>query len=182
MRGGSVAKRYATALIRVAQETGKLEAIQKELEAVNLAMVDNPELKGILESPIVKPSQKTLLWGQIQNRLKMTPYLDHLLQILIDQKRVGLLPLIGLLYRDMADEWMGQVRVKVKTAVALGAHQNKLQALLEKSLGKKVLLEVQTDPSLLAGFVIQIQDKVFDATLKRDLERLQESIEKQAVA
>ena len=182
MKGGSVAKRYATALIGVAQEQGKIDEIYQALASLTEQIRKFSDLKTALESPLVKPSQKKAFWKELQAKLSLDPILNNLVQILIDQKRVSLLPLITLIYRDMADEILGRMRVQIKTAASLGSSEEKLKSLLEKSLGCKVILEIKLDPSLLAGLIVQMKDQVFDASLKNDLKKLQESIEKKAVA
>jgi F-type H+-transporting ATPase subunit delta len=182
MREASVAKRYAHALIGAAQESGKLTEFHGELERVVQAVRDNRDLKAALESPVLPPSQKKALFDGIQEKLKLVPAVANLVRILIDQERVDILPMIGLLFRDMADEALGQVRVQVKAAAALGDEAKALQKILEKALGKKVILQVTVVPELLGGLFVRVKDYVFDGSLKRELERIKASVVEKAVA
>lgn len=182
MRGGSIAKRYATALLRVTKDSGDLNQVSDELDRINQEIQGHPNLKTALESPVVVPSKKQAILAKLQEKLGLSPEVFNLVKILIDQDRMITLPMLVLVFRDMADEELGQVRVKVKVAVDLGPEEVKLKGVLEKALGKKVLLETSLDPGLLGGLWVQVGDRVFDATLKRDLERIKENIAKQAVA
>lgn len=182
MRSGSVAKRYALALIQVAQEDGKVDAYQKELEQLQELMRDNRELQTILRSPVVKPAAKKRIFQEMGAKVGLSPAVKHLIFVLIDQDRVLDLPLVTLIYRDMTDEILGQVRVLVTAAVPLGPQGDKLKGILEKRLKMKVLLDVKTDPEILGGLVVQIRDQVFDGSLMRELEKVKASIQKRAVA
>jgi F-type H+-transporting ATPase subunit delta len=182
MKYGSIAKRYATALVRVAQEKGKVEEVYEELSLLQKQFSENPKLRLVMGSPVVKPSKKKVLFQALLPKFSLSPMIGNLVNLLIDQERIPLLPILVLLYRDMADELLGRVRVNVTAAASLGASEAKLKSILEKSLRKQVLLEVKVDPEILGGLVVQVNDRVFDASLKRDLQRIQEAIGQQAVA
>lgn len=182
MRTGSIAKRYATALLQVAQEDKKIQAYLEELTRVQQVLADHPQLRNLLGSPVVKSEQKKAIFRDLQGKLSLSPAVTHLLFILVDQDRLGDLPLVILIYRDRADEISGQLRVEVTAAAALGAQREKLQAILEKHFKKKMLMEVKVDPEILGGLIVRMQDNIFDGSLRRELERVKEAIEKQAVA
>jgi len=182
MRGGSVAKRYATALIRVAQDTNNLDGIQRDLDRLAMVVSQNKDLKEVMESPVLAPIQKKAIFKSLQEKLNLGESVRNLSLILIDQDRMDVLPLLGRLFQDMADEALGQVRVTAKVASELGSQEATLKATLEKALGLRVILEVSVNPKLLGGMAIQVGDKVFDGSLKRELEEIKESIVKKAVA
>jgi F-type H+-transporting ATPase subunit delta len=182
MKGGSVTKRYAIALIRVAQERGRLHQVQKDLEGLAAVVAENPSLKEVLESPVMAPSKKKAVFAALREKLGLGDEVNNLMRILIDQERVDNLSLLSLLFRDLCDEVQGQVRVRVQTAVALGEEAGRLQEVLEKTLGKKVLLKVEEAPRLIGGMVIQVGDKIFDGSLKKELEDIKETIVRKAVA
>jgi len=182
MRGGSIAKRYATALLSVARGSENLESVQRDLACITQTITGFPKLQEAFDSPVIEPSKKKALFAKLQEKLKLDSAVVNLIRILIDQNRMPILPILATLYRDMTDQALGQVRVQVRVAAPLGSDEEKLQKILEKSLGKKVLLESQVDPSILGGLKVQVQDQVFDATLKNDLEKIKEAIIDRAVA
>lgn len=182
MKQGSVAKRYASALVGLAQEQNKVDETYQELARVEAEFTQNPTLRLVMNSPVVKPSEKKALLKALAPQLQLSLAVENLLKLMIDNERLGALPVMVLLYRDQADEWLGRVRVQIKTASALGDHEKKLKGILEKTLRKKVLMEVVIDPTLLGGLVVQVQDQVFDASLLRELQRIKASIAEQAIA
>jgi len=182
MRGGSVAKRYSTALLRVAQDNNHLAAVGKDLDKLTTQVAQNAQLKEALESPVVAPSKKKGIFLALQDRLKLGLEVKNLMLVLIDRERVDILHLLNLIFRDMADEALGQVRVHVRVAASLGKQEAVLLEVLEKALGLKVLLEVIEDPGIIGGLVVQVGDKIFDGSLKKELEGIKKSIVQKAVA
>lgn len=183
MKGGPVAKRYATALLSVVQEQGSLAKAGEDLSGFAQLVAGNKELRQALGSPVLAPSKKIAIFDQLGQELKLETAVANVLKLMIERDRFDALPLMSLLFRDLADEALGQVRVEVKVAAALSPEQEaKLQDILAKALGAKILLETTTDASLLGGLYVKVNDKVFDASLKHELEVLKQSIVQRAVA
>ncbi|MCE9624189.1 MAG: F0F1 ATP synthase subunit delta [Deltaproteobacteria bacterium] len=182
MRQGSIAKRYASALLQVAQDQGKVDEYQQELQLLVQTFVANPGLQTAMTSPVVPPSKKMAIFTALAPKLGISVSVRNLIHILVDQERISELGLIDLIYRDLSDELKGRVRVQVTSAVALGANEAKLKAVLESSLKQEVQIEAKVDPEILGGLVVRVQDRIFNASLKGELERLKESLTAEAVA
>ncbi|HKY63881.1 MAG TPA: ATP synthase F1 subunit delta [bacterium] len=182
MKQGSAAKRYASALLQVAQEQGKVADFDRELQGLAATFRQNSALSTTLSSPVVPPSKKKAIGDALLAKLGVSSNLRNLIHILIDNERVSEIPLLALIYRDMADELEGRVRVQVISAAPLAENEAKLQSILEKTLKQQVILETKVDPQVLGGLVVRVQDRVFDASLKGELERWKESLSAEAVA
>lgn len=104
MRQGSIAKRYATALLQVAQGQGKIDEFQGQLEAIARAFSENPALQTAMASPVVPPSKKKAIFSALAPKLGINPTVGNLIHVLIDNERIPELPLLVLLFRDLADE------------------------------------------------------------------------------
>lgn len=182
LKQGSIAKRYSNALVGVAQEEKRIDEVYQELVRVDAEFRQNPTLNQVMNSPVVRPTQKKDILKALAPRLQLSPIVENLLMLMIDNDRLDALQVLVLIYRDQADEVLGRVRVQVKTATPLGAHEQRLKSVLEKTLKKQIIMEVVVDPQILGGLVVRVQDQVFDASLQRELEKLRELISEQAVA
>jgi F-type H+-transporting ATPase subunit delta len=86
---------------------------------------------------------------------------------------------ITTLYRELADEAAGRARVRLITAHDLSKQKLKeLTTGLQDLVGKQVIMEVETDASLIGGVVARIGGMVYDGSVKTQLERLKETLAK----
>ena len=75
----------------------------------------------------------------------------------------------------MADE--GQIQVDVRTAYELsGPETTKLSKVLQAHLGRKPEMAVTIDPELIGGVYIRAGDRVIDASVRGQIERLAKNL------
>src|SRR5262249_54396325 len=95
------------------------------------------------------------------------------LRVLNRHGRLGLLPSI---YREARLDWErrhNRRAVMVRTAQPLDdSQQDALRARLETLLGATPVLQVEVDPSLIGGLIVQAGDEVFDVSIRNQLETL----------
>ncbi|MFO0002631.1 MAG: ATP synthase F1 subunit delta [bacterium] len=109
--------------------------------------------------------------------LGLHPHVASFLRLLLDKDRFAALADIAREYRALADAEAGRVRATVTTAAELTpATRDAVANALVRSTGKKVVLETRVDPALLGGLVAQVGGRVYDASLRTRLERLQLSL------
>ena len=79
-------------------------------------------------------------------------------------------------FEDQYYESKGIVRGRLilpsEPDAAARALEDKLKALIESSTGKTLLLVTEVDESLIGGFVLEVEDKLLDASVSRQLERI----------
>jgi len=182
VKSGSVAKRYAAALLQVAKSENKVSDYLSELERVVAMERDSRELQSFLASPVVKSGAKKAFFKAVAEKLQLSPMMLNFIYVLLDHDHGDDLGLVYFLYRDMADEILGQIRVAVTSAAPLGAQEEKLKSLLAARFKQKILIVTKVDPEVLGGLTIQVKDLVFDGSLRRELERVKAAIVLKAVA
>jgi F-type H+-transporting ATPase subunit delta len=95
------------------------------------------------------------------------------LRLLVDKKRIDILNDIVVGYCQLMDEALKKIRVNVKTAFALSDElKSFISSSLEKSMGKKVDMTVEEDPTLLGGLVIGVGDTLYDGSIKNQLNNM----------
>jgi F-type H+-transporting ATPase subunit delta len=66
---------------------------------------------------------------------------------------------------------------KVTTAQELTeANTQEIKSLIEKGTGKTVILDSKVDPSLIGGLVVQIEDKLYDASISGKLRKAKQEL------
>ncbi len=175
----AIAKRYAKALIELAAEEGAVEKFQDELQLFASVLDACPEGSALFFSPALSGVEKKGLLKEMIGRLSISGTVNNLLFLLQEKNRLDQLQSIIAAYRSFADQLSGTLRGTVTSALPLDEGQVKeIRDVLEKSTGKKVLLQVDYDPSLIGGVVTKIGDKIFDGSIKTQLDRIQDILQK----
>lgn len=174
----STAKRYAKALLALAQEAGRGEAAAQELGEVLSLLDAHPELRDSLLRPWVKGLDRRAVAQELAERIGCSTLVKDFIGLLAERGRMDHLGEIGQAYRQLVDEAAGRVRARVRTAVPLDEPERRqLAEHLSRAAGKTAIVEdVMVDPTLLGGFVAQIGSLVFDGSLDGQLARLRERL------
>jgi F-type H+-transporting ATPase subunit delta len=172
-----VARRYATALLELGSETGQLDAIVEDLGRAAGAYEASHDLRNACENPLVAHAAKKAVIAEVGERLDVGPLAKNTLLLLIDRRRIKTLPYVAKYLREMSDTKKGLLRAEVTTATPLSdAYYEKLKAQLEKMTGKKVVLDKKQDPTIIAGVVTRIGDRMFDGSLKMRLSSMKDAL------
>ena len=180
MQEGTVGRRYARALT-LAMEGASQDALAKvEDELSSLAALldrrtGNAEFRQAMLNPGFSADQRTKVLDAIADAHKLEPITRTFLRLLVEKDRIPQLPSIARAFRAEVDDKVGRVRATILTAQALSSSAlADIVRGLEKRTGKKVVPDVEIDPSVIAGVQARIGGLVFDATVRAQLDRLRQ--------
>ena len=174
---GSIAKRYAKALIELAQEEGLIEEFGEELGSIATVLEEVPELFNSLRNPAVPKEKRREIMEAVVDQAKPHRMVRNFLLLVLDRGRIECLPGMALTYRELADEIEGKIRAKVVSARGLDPSQmNGIRDVLQDKTGKTVVLETGMEPGLIAGLVAQVGNYLFDFSIKNQLQRVQKEL------
>jgi F-type H+-transporting ATPase subunit delta len=175
----AIARRYAKALVQLGSEGSLLDTFRKELVEVDALFNANTELKSAFANPAFTLDQKKTIMKELTVKAANSELVANFLMLLVDKNRVAFLGQIVAAYEKLADEFSGVIRPVIKTAFALDAAQvDGIKSALEKKTGKKVVPQVTVDTALLGGVVTQIDDIVYDNSVKTQLKRIKDILQK----
>lgn len=178
MIGGGLAKRYARALLEAAAEAGALEQVATDLGALG-PHFGAKEVAALFVNPGVPGAKKEAALIALAERAGACPLTVSLLRLLLTRRRMGLLPDIARLFRDLLDERVGWVRGEVTAAIPLPpAALETLAGRLSEATGRRVHLAARVDPAVLGGLVARVGSTVYDASLRTQLRRMREILSK----
>jgi F-type H+-transporting ATPase subunit delta len=173
----AVSSRYARALVDVVTEPGSPigpETALEQLRQVAAMIATSDDLRNALLSPAVAPSRKRAVVAKLVN---VHDKIRNFLYVVIDHRRVHEIPSIVEAFEFLIDEHLGFIRADVSSAKPLDdAQKAALGAQLSKLAGKKAKLKFQTDPALVAGVVARVGSKVYDGSVRGQLERLRTTL------
>ena len=219
MNTGIIATRYATALLKLVEETGSGELVAAQVQVIEKALDEVPDFRRAVDDPAVAAVQKISLF-ETSLKDSMAQELHKFLELLIRNGRIGdvrlvLTTFVTEYYRSrhikrarlvVADPALlssssvsgsdspvagsdspvagsdssvaGSVRGTVIRQTRLpegdsrrpGSLESRLRELIGKETGCELLLETKVDPSLIGGFVFEVEDMILDASVSRQLD------------
>jgi F-type H+-transporting ATPase subunit delta len=176
MADSAVVRRYARALIDVAEKRGLLEQVGKELDGFQAIMKEQPRFARVLRAPVIAPARKRqLLRATMAGRVSDLTL--RFLELLVEKEREEILPEIPDAYRRLAYEIRNIQPVEVTSAVELTAgERGALQDALARRTGKQIDLYERVDPALMGGAIIRIGDTIYDGSVRGQLRRLRKRL------
>ncbi|HVM97424.1 MAG TPA: ATP synthase F1 subunit delta [Candidatus Acidoferrales bacterium] len=168
----SVARRYAKALFALAKDANALEPTGEQLERV-AAVVHDPSVGSVVASPLLTSSKRTEMARMLGRELGLSELLTRFVVVLAEQKRLVELPMIRLNYDRLLDAALNRARAIIRSNSALSPQQQaELISTFTRLTGKQVMAQVVVDPGLLGGVVVEVEGKVYDGSVRNQLDRL----------
>jgi F-type H+-transporting ATPase subunit delta len=176
MSSYNVSSRYAFALIELAEEKNIYDKVIEDIDTVYNTLKGSRELRVMLSSPIISEDKKKEILSAIFGNV-VGEDVSRFLSFIVDKGRINLLEDIAKRILEINDEKKNIVNVTLKSVFELDSTQvDKIKLAFENYTGKNVRFKNVTDDSIIGGFVAQVKDTVFDASVKRQLERLKETL------
>jgi len=173
---GSLSRRYSKAFFELAQEQKQEEAIGQEIEQF-LATYTNSPLPTVLNNPAFGLESRKKILVEVTKSLQLSLVSVDFLSILLERDRLTYLSAIVSCYRRMLNAAKGRVEAKVVGASPLdGAMLERLRATLHVISGKEVVLHEETEPALLGGVLVELEGKIYDGSVRMQLEKMKQRI------
>jgi len=172
---GVVAKRYAQALFDLAGGEKDYIKFHSELKEMNSIIDGASDLKEFFVNPVFEDAEKKNVLIEVLKKTSISPMMQNFLKLLVDKGRIGSLADISECYENLMFSALKMSRVNVRTAFPLNDEiVGKIKGMLEKMTGKSVEMLIEEDPSLIAGMVVKIGDKVYDGSIKSQLNNIRQ--------
>lgn len=170
MQQPRLAGRYAKSLIDLAAEKNLLEVIYSDIQYLRALCKESRDFLNLLRSPVVKADKKIAILKEVLSG-KLNPLSEAFIQLMVRKGRESVLPSITESFIDMYNKLNGIQQVKLTTAVAVGEElaSSITQRLQSDMAFKKIDLESVVDETIIGGFQLEFDGKLFDASVARDL-------------
>lgn len=176
----AIARRYAQALMGLAEREKQIDAVGEGLSALSAGLQASAKSRGFLTNPKLSRGQKAQVFDKLfaDGALKDMPALVKTFVKLLAQKgRVSLLADIQVAYLALADARQGRAHAEITVAKPLSSDQkSEIQKQYERLSGKKLTLTETVDPTLLGGAITKIGSTVRDGSLRNQLRQIRSSI------
>lgn len=178
MSANKLATRYAKSLLDLSIEQGKVEEVCKDMRYISEVAKASKEFTVMLKSPLIYPDKKIKVFNAVLGG-KISELTMAFIKIVTKKHREAYLDSITHAFIRQYNEYRHITPIKLTTAIALGKDQvdRLLQKVKEEAGLDKLEVTTEVDQSLIGGFVLQFDDKLFDASVSRGIDILKSNIQ-----
>jgi len=174
-----IARVYSEALFEVAKERGALDEVHEQLGEIADAVSEDRDLQVFFFSPYFSSSEKRD--GIAKAVSGANEELVNFLELLAEKHRMPALFRIRRRFDELWSIENERLDVTVTSAVELDpAVVKSIGSEIEKKTGKKIELTSEVDDAIIGGIVLQVGNRVLDASISNRLEKLRKEVSQAA--
>lgn len=173
--GQRAAKRYAHALIDLAQDQNSLDQLLEQTQLITYTLKESDDLRRVLNSPVVKNDDKQHIAKAV---FKSADSMLHgLFDLLGDNNRFDHLKWICQSYKHRYNEIHHIQEAHMSSAIELDDSIIKaLKAKIKDITGDDAQVTTEVNEALIGGFVLKLNDLQYDASLSGKLNKIKRSL------
>lgn len=172
-----IAKRYVSSLFSGMTKKADLNAAAKNIVELGGMISNSPELSQFIASPLYSKDVQMATVEALAKKAKFTTPVTNFLKLIVENRRLYVLPTIVAETENFLAEQSGTVPVSIATARKLTAtDQKNIQTQIKAALGKGVIMHSYVDESLIGGLVIQVESTLIDGSIKTKLDKLERQL------
>lgn len=177
MQNPRLASRYAKSLLDLAVEKNSLEDTLKDVQLMDAVCRSNRDFEMMLRSPVIKGSKKTAIINAVFKET-MHPLTRAFIDLMVNKGREANMPEIAVAFIEQYNQLKNIRTVNLTTAAPVSdqVKNNLLGKLGGVMQGSSISLSTKVDPSLIGGFVLETEGKLFDASVKKKLADIRTNI------
>ncbi|MGQ9819599.1 MAG: ATP synthase F1 subunit delta [Candidatus Kapaibacteriales bacterium] len=175
-----ISYRYAKAILETAIESNLEDILFKDFQYVD-KVFSTSQLISMARKPIVPISKKKLIYKEIFTNKISDLSLASIL-FLTDKGRDHLVRSIITQYNKLYYINKGFLPVEIFFAVEVSEDiQNQIIKKIEENTNKKIVPKIIINPNIIGGFILKIDDWVYDASLKNKMNALYNELTKETI-
>lgn len=175
MNESKISVRYSRALFDAAREKNIIDKVNNDMTLI-LEVCKAPEAKEFLDNPVIVPSKKTAIFHTMLEG-KVEPITLSLIDLVVKNGRESFLPGIARDFNTETLRYKGVTEAVLTTAVPVTAEvKNQITGLISDKFNTKVDLKEVVNPDIVGGFVLRVEDKYIDASIKNKLRKIRKEL------
>ncbi len=177
MNESKIVVRYAKALYSLAEEKNALDIIHKDMQLLWQLRNDVPGFDQILENPVLQISVKLDFFKAVFEKA-LHPISIQFSYLAIQNKRAEYITDMARMFCEIYKKKNNYIDVVMTTAVKI---DSKLTESIHNSIkilynASNIVISEKINPEILGGFILDIDDKQYDASVSSNLNKLQQQL------
>ncbi|MDR1593982.1 MAG: F0F1 ATP synthase subunit delta [Prevotellaceae bacterium] len=175
---GTLSSRYARAFYAFATDNSEEDKVYDEMKFLSHSFLTVPELKRFLQSPVLTLAAK-LQALETASGGNVTKSSQQFYEFVFDKEKHDLLLYIASAYLSVYRKAKNLVYVDLITAVELDnefIESIKNYVLKDYNDNAIVEMSISIDPGIIGGFILNVDGKQLDLSIKGELKNLRKSI------
>ena len=161
------------ALIESAKEESRLDRIISDMEDFFALLRANDELRNILWSSTFELTEREGILEDLSAKKGYDKLTVNFLNLVLDLDKFKSLVKSEETFMQKLRKASGKLRAEVVMATEPSESDlSRIKSALIKAVGQDVEITSRVDPSIIGGIITKVEDKVFDASIKTQLERM----------
>jgi F-type H+-transporting ATPase subunit delta len=171
-----LATRYAKSMIDIAREQDKLEAINTDMRLLGKVIKSSRDFLLMLRNPVIPTSKKIKIVEQVfKDKVDLITF--SFMRLVIQKNREAFLPEVVQSFITQYNKLKKIIVVKFTSAIPVDEELvNRVRKLVEAKTGfTNIELETKVNPNIIGGYILQFEDQMYDASILRHLEVLDDN-------
>ncbi len=178
MQNPRLATRYAKSLLDLAVEKNSVEAVLKDMQLLHEICDLSPEFALMLRSPVIHGDKKNAIISEVLKGHGTSELTNAFMKLLVNKGRESNLAEVAEAFITQYNTLRNIKVVKLTTAVPISEDlkasiQSKVSSFMPKDT---INMKTGVDESLIGGFVLEVEDKLFDASVRKNLNEIRAKI------
>ncbi|MEM7008842.1 MAG: ATP synthase F1 subunit delta [Thermodesulfobacteriota bacterium] len=161
------------ALIESAKQENKLDKITSDMEDFYDVLSGNPELKNVLWSSTFELSEREQVTKDIATNRGYDNLTANFLGLVLELDKFKSLLNSEQTFIQKLRKASGKIMAEITMATNPTPEDlSKIKSKLTQVMGQEVEVTSKVDPQIIGGIIAKVEDKVFDGSIKTQLERI----------
>jgi F-type H+-transporting ATPase subunit delta len=176
MNEGRISIRYANALYALAVEKGAQEEVYAQMTTLAHSFIQLPKISEALSNPMYSAEQKINLLVTAAG-VKISALVKQFIEFVVAKGREEYMVFMSMSFQDIYRKNERIVEGKISSTVHLPEETlNRIVRFIKIKYRQKLELTTHIDHDLIGGFVMEVNNFRFDASLKTELANIQKNL------
>lgn len=167
-------RNYAKAMFNAAKELGKIEVIKNDFNTIYSSLLADKVALSFFTSTFIDGKAKIDILKNVY-RDNIAEETFNLLSILIERDLINILFAIIVEYENLCNKYYNILSAKIISSSEIENIED-LKSFIRSMFDKEVYFTIEIDESILGGIIVQIEDMVYDYSMRRLLEDVRNSL------